>query len=72
MLSKSRDGMTKQLARFEAELSALPPVSEMNDTAPPLRPVLLAMIEFLQQEIIRHQADCVRKENISQLIGIAA
>jgi hypothetical protein len=33
---------------------------------------LLAMIEFLRREIIRHQADCMRKESLRQQLAIAA
>ena len=60
---------TTQLATLEAELSALPLVSEMDaeevQGVSALRSALPRMIEFLRQEIVRLQADCIREERIS-------
>ena len=64
-----------QLATLEAELSALPPVSEMDaeevQGVSALRSALPRMIEFLRQEIVRLQADCIRKESIRRLTAAA-
>jgi len=66
---------TTQLATLEAELSALPPVSEMDaeevQGVSALRSALPRMIEFLRQEIVRLQADCIREERIKRLAAAA-
>jgi hypothetical protein len=68
------DEMSRQLASLETELSALAPISEKKDAeamrVATLGSALLAMIAFLRQEIIRHQADCMRKESLTQQLAI--
>jgi hypothetical protein len=63
--------LTTQLATLEAELSALPLAPEMDAEeakhVSALRSALPLIIEFMRQEIVRLQADSIRKERVKQL-----
>ena len=62
--------LATRLASLEAELSALSLAPMDTDEAKrvsALRNALPGLISFLRQEIVRHQANCARKEAIRRL-----